>query len=96
MRQKKFEEAVTVHVDALDATRAVFGSDHAIFNLCKTSLGVCLTKVGRYEEAEPHLRDSYEFLVGTKHPKAKWAHKSLVALYEAWGRPAEAKRIQLE
>ncbi len=90
LRQNKLDEAIATHEEALQATIAAFGEDEAMTYLCRTSLGECLTKAGRYDEAEPLLTTAYAFLDQHAHPRTSWARKQLLKLYEAWGRPDRA------
>jgi eukaryotic-like serine/threonine-protein kinase len=61
------------------------------------TLGVCLVALGRRVEAERLLLASYRTLAGAKN----WYHQTLgkqnlrdlVALYESWGRPADAAKF---
>ena len=55
--------------------------------------GDFLVKRGRYEEAASALHESHETLeasLDTAHPQTIKAVRSLVALYDAWGKPDEA------
>jgi len=55
-------------------------------------LGICLVKLHRFDEAEPLLLKSYDFL-STKEPKQQVTRMTLehiITLYEAWGKPDKA------
>ncbi|MGH8092775.1 MAG: protein kinase domain-containing protein [Chthoniobacterales bacterium] len=57
---------------------------HFWLALANSALGSCLTKQGRFEEAEPLLRQSYESLKssqGPNNPRTKLALQRLVAFY---------------
>jgi tetratricopeptide (TPR) repeat protein len=56
------------------------------------TLGYCLTRMERFEEAEPLLLDSYKIIhssVGDTHIEVQTAAQRLVALYAAWHRPEQ-------
>jgi serine/threonine protein kinase/Flp pilus assembly protein TadD len=63
-------------------------------------LGAAYTRLSRFAEAESYLLRALELLAaipGSEGPKAREARANrerLVALYEAWGRPAEAARYR--
>jgi hypothetical protein len=68
--------------------------------LHSSTLGRCLTVQGRYAEAEPLLRESYE-RTAAHAPGSGFIPvmlERLIELYEGWGRPAraEAYRALLE
>ena len=59
----------------------------------RQGLGACLTALGRHAEAERVLVDAYRHTRRAHGPDAASTQailESVVALYEAWGRPAEA------
>ncbi|HEY7412544.1 MAG TPA: hypothetical protein VII13_17510, partial [Vicinamibacteria bacterium] len=61
----------------------------------RSLLGGCLTVLGRHAEAEPLLVESYPILErrrGRDYRRTREAGQRVVALYESWGRPAEAAR----
>jgi serine/threonine protein kinase len=51
-------------------------------------LGETLTRLGRYDEAEPFLLKSLEMY------ETRDARLRLIAMYESWGKPAEASRYR--
>ncbi len=56
-------------------------------------LGVCLTRLGRYDEAEPLLEGSYQALLAQRGEDAREtreARERLIELYERSGRPERA------
>ncbi|HEY7635828.1 MAG TPA: serine/threonine-protein kinase [Gemmatimonadales bacterium] len=61
-------------------------------------LGSCLTRLGKYREAEPLLLASH----ATTSPRTDYwgvkrtgdVRRSLVALYQSWGKPAEARKYR--
>ncbi len=61
--------------------------------------GMLLTRLKRFEEAEPELLMSYgQSLVewGPDHPQIVYEKAELVTLYEAWGKPDEADKYRPE
>jgi hypothetical protein len=57
------------------------------------ALGECLTTEKHYAEAEPLLRRSYATMKdvqGERGPLTLEAARRLAALYQSWGKPAEA------
>ena len=59
----------------------------------RVNLARCLTDMGRYAEAEEQLLEAFAVLqitVGKRYPARVKAIESLVALYEAWGKPGRA------
>lgn len=62
-------------------------------------LGEALLAQGRFEEAEVELLEAYEATersAGASAPYLERLGRSLAALYEAWGRPEEARRFTAE
>ena len=60
----------------------------------KRVLGKCLTALGRYPEAEAYLLESYRTLAAQQHAPTELIGKAgeqLVSLYEAWGKPEQAR-----
>jgi tetratricopeptide (TPR) repeat protein/tRNA A-37 threonylcarbamoyl transferase component Bud32 len=59
----------------------------------RRNYGRCLAKLGRFEEAEPHLLEGYQDLLtalGPDHDDTLRSVKYLAQLYEAWNRPEDA------
>jgi len=62
-------------------------------------LGQCLLRARRFQEAEPMLSQGYEGLRANKDAtpqEVRAALNNLVALYESWGRPADAARYRAQ
>ena len=60
-------------------------------------VGECLMLLGRHAEAEDRLLAAHRILVATRSAESGWtvaAINLLVALYEAWDKPAEAAAWQ--
>jgi len=59
----------------------------------KLLLGTCHTKAKRFKEAEPLILEAFPIIeknFGALHPRTQAAVKSLIGLYEAWGKPEKA------
>jgi serine/threonine protein kinase/tetratricopeptide (TPR) repeat protein len=90
-------EAEPVLRESLALRRAALPEGHWLVASSEGVLGDCLSRRGRYREAEPLLLRAHEALAahfGPAHERAVEARKRLVALYEAWGRPADAARFR--
>ena len=56
--------------------------------------GLCLTKLGRFAEAETDLLEAHEalvVLVTERHRESRRAAQALVDLYVAWGKPDKVR-----
>ena len=63
------------------------------------ALGQCLLRARRFEEAEPLLSQGYEGLRASKDAtpqEVRAALNNVVALYDSWGRPADAARYRAQ
>jgi len=90
-------QAVPLLEDALAMQRRNFGSEHRQTATAQTALGACLADLERYAKAETLLKKSHavlQHLQGANTALARRTEQALVALYEAWGRPGQAKRYQ--
>jgi tetratricopeptide (TPR) repeat protein/predicted Ser/Thr protein kinase len=85
--QERFDEAVEAHVQGLQAIRAAFPPDSPSVYRYQTSLGICLTRTGRYADAEVQLLEAYANLNRLHNPAATQTYDALKDLYEAWDRP---------
>jgi serine/threonine-protein kinase len=82
-----FEEAIRRGV-------ALLGPDHLQLAYAREGYASCLTKLGRYREAEENFlaaHASFQAVKGTQHMWTKLAARSFAELYEAWGKPDRAK-----
>jgi tetratricopeptide (TPR) repeat protein len=96
-RQGKFADAQPVAREARVATEKAIGKEHWRWAGVNRTLGVSLSGLARYEEAEPFLLDSYDLMKtrrGENHRQTQMTAKRIVELYTAWGRPATAKQWQ--
>jgi len=88
MEQEKYDEAEPWLARAM--TEDAGQSPHeALLAIFQGNHGVCLTRLGRFAEAEQELSAAYEATVqirGPQHPRTITVVKGLVELYEAWGK----------
>jgi serine/threonine-protein kinase len=65
--------------------------------MSRAGLGVCLLRLGRFQEAEGHLvfaLDVERNTLGESHERVLHVVSNLVELYEAWGKPDEAAKYR--
>jgi hypothetical protein len=90
----------TAEVDnELGVQRTMNRSEAEATAISQSLLGVSLAKQGRYAEAEPLLQASVEVLQsaqGVPPVRVRQALERIVALYEAWGKPAKANAWRLK
>ena len=87
------EELESIRRRRLEAALAEGGAEDFDTGCRRGELGECLTRMGRYAEAEEQLLEAHRVLdaaVGDDHIRTIRAVRALVDLYEAWGKPAEA------
>ena len=68
-------------------------SDHWLIASAESVLGHCLAAMGRYEEAEPLLVESFRRIraaLGNQDERTLRALRHIIALYEAWDKSGEA------
>ncbi|MEW6744383.1 MAG: serine/threonine-protein kinase [Planctomycetota bacterium] len=79
----------------VEIRRKVLPEGDRLIAYAESVLGNCLTALGRHDEAEELLLGSFpviEKLYGPSHPtRTQEAMRRIVALYEAWGKPAQAQ-----
>jgi serine/threonine protein kinase len=97
LQEKRWAEAEALAVECLELLKKAQPDDWRYF-LTMSQLGMALTGLGRYAEAEPHAVGGYEGLKARveKMPvplREKLAEnlKAIVRLYEAWGKPDKAE-----
>jgi len=84
---------------ALQVRQRTLSEDDLRIGQTKSILGGVLTRLARYDEAEPLLVDAQRILKDASAPgeegqEARANLTRLVALYEAWGRPEQAARYR--
>lgn len=92
LSQGRFAQAEPLLEVALDIHRQRLGPDHVKVAMVTSPLGALRTAQGRFDEAEKLLRGSLTTLDEHCYSpgcSVETAHR-LIALYTAWGRPAEA------
>jgi tetratricopeptide (TPR) repeat protein len=94
--QGKFAESEALAREALELERKKQPEDWQRFR-AESLLGASLSGQKRYTEAEPLLLEGYQGMLARKdriavpdHYHLDLAHKWLVELYEAWGKPEKA------
>jgi serine/threonine protein kinase len=95
--QGHFREAETLLREILGAAEDVLPIEHEVVLDTRRDLGRCLTRLERWEEAEPEFLAVYaafETRYGVDDWRVRLAAKRLVSLYEAWGRPRRAEPYQ--
>ncbi|MCP4246449.1 MAG: serine/threonine protein kinase [bacterium] len=79
--------------ESLERRQAALPESDPSIAVTEGALGECLTALGRYEEAEALLLESYSRLApqeGEENDEARQACERIAALYEAWGEPERA------
>jgi tetratricopeptide (TPR) repeat protein len=90
--QGRYPEALAGYAEVLQILRRdfpphFFGTGNAL-----AGQGMTLTELGRYEEAEAALTESYRIFVAADHPNKQLAVDALVRLYEDWGKPDQVRQ----
>jgi serine/threonine protein kinase/tetratricopeptide (TPR) repeat protein len=78
---------------ALSEFAAAFGDGHSRTTYAKVQLATCLTRQRRYAEAEAYLVQAFAWLRDNRGMGNSYTREvgvQLVALYDAWNRPARA------
>jgi serine/threonine-protein kinase len=97
-KQGKFAEAHPFAREARTATGKTVGKEHWRWAGVNRTLGVSLTGLGRYAEAEPILVGSYDLMSvrrGETHRQTQLTAKRIVEMYTGWNRPAKAREWQV-
>ncbi len=97
LRQGRFQEAEALYRRLLSTTEAVPPQRKGEILALRAGLGRLLTELGRYDEAEKELLQSYELLeqaFGEERPETQWVIEPLIELYEAWGKPEKAAEFR--
>ncbi len=95
MEAGEFREAESALREAVGIVKETRRGSWSIWTFV-SRLGECLAGQKRFEEAEPHLLDSYTKMNPPNAPyprqKKREALQRVVSLYEAWGKPEEAEK----
>ena len=93
----KYDEAEKTERQAIDTYQKSLEPEHWRIQRCRSNLGASLVKLKRYREAEEQLLAGYAGLKagrGAQHAETQKAVSHLIELYEAWGKPEQAKPYQ--
>ncbi|MEM1093930.1 MAG: serine/threonine-protein kinase [Bacteroidota bacterium] len=91
----RYTEAETQFTNAVAIGSDTFGAEHWRTAEAQSALGSCLTKQGRYAEAEAVLTASHVILAAAERTaETETARQRLVDLYTAWGKPQNAATWQ--
>jgi tetratricopeptide (TPR) repeat protein len=99
MNRGEFAEAEPILRECLELRRQSLGAAHWLTYHTENEWGVCLARLGRYDEAEEALAASHAGLhsaFGAEDERTEAARQRLADLYESWGKPAEAARWQAD
>ncbi len=91
--QREFQEATGVFEELVAAAAEAPPPWPTYIPVFRGGQGKCLTRLGRYEEAERHLLAAYRAQVaaaGDEDEDAQAFVAWLIELYEAWGKPEQA------
>ncbi|RMD90251.1 MAG: hypothetical protein D6813_09430, partial [Calditrichaeota bacterium] len=83
--------------EALRIRRKILPANHWLIASVESSLGYCLFKLKRYQEAESLLLKSlntFQKKFGNKHEKTVLTLRRLVELYKGWGKTEQLKKYQ--
>jgi eukaryotic-like serine/threonine-protein kinase len=93
--QGRYDESEALHREAIAIRREVAGPDALMVGVMLTRLGDVLRQKGDHPAAEAALSEALTILTSRfddSHVHVQAVHAGLVALYESWGRPEEARR----
>ena len=89
------EEAEPMLRKAFDIRSEIYGETNENTIGLGMWLGIALTALARYDEAEPLLLDSYTFYKNDQHQeRTQQTLEALIDLYTAWGNPQRAAAFQ--
>jgi tetratricopeptide (TPR) repeat protein/tRNA A-37 threonylcarbamoyl transferase component Bud32 len=89
--------AEPVYRELVRLRRLAYGGDDLRITAARIELAKCLAGLGRFTEAEPMLQESLrriEAEFGPDHARTKAVRARVAALYEAWGKPDEARQYR--
>jgi len=93
VRKGDYKSAEELFHKAIAIQRKTFAEKSWEIATTKLLLGTCHTKAKRFKEAEPLILEAFPIIeknFGALHPRTQAAVKSLIGLYEAWGKPEKA------
>jgi serine/threonine-protein kinase len=95
--RKQFDRAESLLREAIEVDLATLPPDHVNTAIARVKLGRALAGARRYEEAETSLLEGYRSLKAQAVPPASWvrsASEELALVYEAMGRPEQARAFR--
>ena len=95
--QDRYEDAERLLQPAVDGVKKTLPRIHMMTGFTIRKYGACLTGLRRFPEAEAVLLEAHEILVeaaGPEHFQTARAVSDLLALYDAWGKPAKTTEWQ--
>jgi tetratricopeptide (TPR) repeat protein/predicted Ser/Thr protein kinase len=93
LRLGQYDDALRAYDDIISLANDVLGPQHPYTLIFTNNHGEALSQAGRFIDAEPLLRDTFEHLgalLGDTHDRTITACRRLVDMYERWDRPQEA------
>jgi tetratricopeptide (TPR) repeat protein len=93
----EFDDALALYHESLAMRRKLLGYENEYTAVTRTSLGNCLRKAGRYEEAQAELLEAlrvFRIAVGDHHRRTITCLERLVELYDTWSRPDDARKYR--
>ena len=93
-RAGRSDEAESRIRESLTVLRATYPAGHMTIGFSQSMLGECLVSQERFEEAEAELLEAHSIILASLEPDTFFVIDSyvrLLGLYEAWGRPEEAR-----
>ncbi len=91
--QKKFAEAERQFESFEELAGEALPEDSPILLTFRGRHGNCLTKMKKFDQAEPLLLDALSrsrASLGEDHPRVQSVITDIIALYDSWGKPAQA------
>ena len=95
MAQDRYSEAMPLLLDAFEGLSNKLGPDHPDALDAANDLGVLYMKLRRFDDALPLLTRAWQgrqLKFGVDHPDTLVSLNHIIALFEAWDKPAEAAR----
>ena len=92
VRMGKFDEAELHYLEVIALYKKIYSENNYNTATVRSLLGECLTKTKKFPQAEKLLVESLAIVKGQfdqDHPRTQAIVRRLVALYEAWGKPAK-------
>ena len=93
-RKGRYDEAKPLLTEVVNDARESLPAGHWQMGNFLTSLGNCHAALEEYTDAEALLVEAYEILsksLGRRHTRSRAAVKSLVRLYDKWGKPEQTE-----